>query len=86
MAYYKHIIAILLLGTAHITDMRFPVKYDDIDIKLENIGDWWNTVINGAVIYLIQVQEIATGITVLTKGIKIHSWPTGLSKIKPLIE
>ena len=44
-------------GNVVITEIRFPLKYDDVDFKFEGIGDFANTVVNAAGIYFLQTQE-----------------------------
>ena len=40
-----------------ITEIRFPLKYDDVDFKFQNLGDMANTVVNAAGIYFLRTQE-----------------------------
>ena len=44
-------------GNVVITEIRFPLKYDDVDFKFQNLGDMANTVVNAAGIYFLQTQE-----------------------------
>ena len=44
-------------GNVMITEIRFPLKYDDVDFKFDGIGDFANTVVNAAGIYFLQTQE-----------------------------
>ena len=44
-------------GNVVITEIRFPLKYDDVNFKFENLGDFANTVVNAAGIYFLQTQE-----------------------------
>ena len=44
-------------GNVLITEIRFPLKYADVDFKFEGIGDFANTVVNAAGIYFLQTQE-----------------------------
>ena len=49
-------------GNVIITEIRFPLKYDDVDFKFVGLGDFANTVVNAAGIYFLQTQEeLATG-------------------------
>ena len=44
-------------GNVVITEIRFPLEYDDVDFKFQNLGDMANTVVNAAGIYFLQTQE-----------------------------
>ena len=44
-------------GNVVITEIRFPLKYADVNFKFENLGDFANTVVNAAGIYFLQTQE-----------------------------
>lgn len=40
-----------------ITEIKIPLKYDDIDFKFENLGAFANTVANGVGIYFLKTRE-----------------------------
>ena len=44
-------------GNVIMTEIRFPLKYDDVDFKFVGIGEFANTVVNAAGIYFLQTQE-----------------------------
>jgi len=42
-----------------ISDIGFPLKYDDITFNFENLGAFFNTVVNGVGVYLIESNQQA---------------------------
>lgn len=40
-----------------ITEIRFPLLYEDVDFRFDNLGNFANTMVNGIGMYLLQTQE-----------------------------
>jgi len=44
-------------GNAVITDLEIPLTYDEVTFTMNNLGDFYNTVVNGIGIFLISSQN-----------------------------
>ena len=44
-------------GNVIITEITFPLKYDDVNFKFHGLGDGANTLVNIVGVYLLQTQE-----------------------------
>ena len=52
-----------------IEEIHIPLRYDDIDFRFQDLGNFANNVINGIGIYFLQTQE-ATLVGQIRKAIK----------------
>jgi len=43
-------------GNAIITDLRIPLEYDEVNFHMENLGEFYNSVVNGIGVFLISSQ------------------------------
>ena len=55
-----------------ISDIGFPLKYDDITFNFENLGAFLNTVVNGVGVYLIESNQ-ETIVNAVKSEIKKHA-------------
>ena len=44
-------------GNVLITNLEFPLVYDDFNLRFNNLGAFANTVVNGIGVYFLQTQE-----------------------------
>lgn len=44
-------------GNVLITNLEFPLVYDDFNLRFDNLGAFANTVVNGIGVYFLQTQE-----------------------------
>jgi len=44
-------------GNAIITDLKIPLKYDEVSFHMDNLGEFYNSVVNGIGVFLISSQN-----------------------------
>jgi len=44
-------------GNAIITDLKIPLEYDEVNFHMENLGEFYNSVVNGIGVFLISSQN-----------------------------
>jgi len=44
-------------GDAIITDLKIPLEYDEVNFHMENLGEFYNSVVNGIGVFLISSQN-----------------------------
>ena len=44
-------------GNAIITDLKIPLEYDEVSFHMDNLGEFYNSVVNGIGVFLISSQN-----------------------------